>query len=67
MIEFVVIAVIGVKSQNHVACYTTEDCGGGVPVNSSEDACCDHRIDPHGLSYMTPDAEGCNACPKGKS
>ena len=54
---------MSVKAQEDVICFVEDFCSGEDVLSSIEN-CCDHRLDPPGLSYV--DQDGCNACPRGK-
>ena len=62
----ILLFAVLVKSQDEVMCYTEGSCGGVFEMSSIE-ACCDHRLDPSGLSYSISISESCTECPSGKN
>ncbi len=50
-----------------VSCFPTTNCDGGEWVNgTSLNDCCQHGMEPFGLSYTISGLEGCQLCPVGK-
>ena len=60
--KFLPLFAVSVKAQD-VTCFTLEACSGDN-VTSSAENCCDHRLDPPGLSYL--DQGNCTPCQRGK-
>ncbi len=51
---------------NMVRCFPTTNCDGGEWVNgTSRNDCCQHGVEPFGLSYTISGLEGCQLCPVG--
>ena len=66
MALIVILFAVIVESQNLVSCYNDARCSQGDPVTSTINDCCNHVIDPPGVSYTALGMEGCEVCPRSK-